>query len=106
MTDLIKKLGLPSMNVLDVAIKLSTTDFGTKDEWDKINEVLHGLEADLGLHMTSAGTGFGQRDMQFIIPPEQDPLDIVKRTFQYLHDHGYTSDKISYVSTYAQPDYE
>lgn len=90
-------------NILDIGIKLSNSSFGTSTDWDRANEVLHEVETALELSMTSAGTGWGVRDMQFVIPPNWDPDTIMNQARTILSDHKVPVD---YCNTYEQPIWE
>lgn len=67
MTDL---NSIPMRKVLDIGIGLDNQGFGTAAVWDKATGFAEAVGSAHNLECTSAGTGFGIRDMQFKVPDD------------------------------------
>ncbi len=78
------------MNILDIGIRLDNDDFGSRESWEQANQVLNDLGNSLGLEGVSAGTGWGVRDMQWVIPPNKDPDSVQLRAEKFLQDRHVT----------------
>jgi hypothetical protein len=83
--------------VLDVGVKLSEHgwDF-SMDLWEKANDVVH---TAVGFESSSAGTGFGVRDMQFYFDTEDDAKAAGKRVIEALKTANL---ELSYCSTFEE----
>lgn len=82
---------------VDVGIRLDDDFLGSGESWVAANEVLDRMAEELNLRETSAGTGFGVRDMQFYASPEQDREDVFVRVSDFLEQSGLD---VSYIGIY------
>ena len=88
--------------IYDLGVKLNDSHFGSIDTWNGANEFLEHVRETFDFEETSAGTGMGIRDMQFITGPRNRGLESVIKEMakDYKIELDYCS---SYLEEHSTP---